>query len=83
LFLIDGDGVEEAQRLLDRHVQHVGDRLALEADLQGVAVITLAVADLAGDVDVRQELHLDLDDPSPVQASQRPPLTLKEKRPAL
>ena len=32
-------------------------------DLQGLAVVALALADLAGDVDVRQELHLDLDDP--------------------
>ena len=47
------------------------------------AVVALAVARLAGHVDVRQEVHLDLVWPSPRQASQRPPLTLKLKRPGL
>ncbi len=56
-----GDVVEELDRLLDGHVQHVGDRLALEADVQRLAVVALAVALLAGDVDVGQEVHLDLD----------------------
>ena len=32
-------------------------------DLQRLAVVALAAADLARDVDVGQELHLDLDDP--------------------
>ena len=54
--------LEELQRLLDRHVEHVGDRLALEQDLQRLAVVALALADVAGDVDVGQEVHLDLDD---------------------
>jgi hypothetical protein len=54
---------EEAQRLLDRHVEHVGDRLALEAHLEGLAVVALAAARLARHVDVRQEVHLDLDRP--------------------
>ena len=52
---------EELERLFDRHVEHVGDRLALEADVQRLAVVALAVALLARDVDVRQEVHLDLD----------------------
>ena len=52
---------KNAERLLDRHVEHVGDRLALEADVQRLAVVALAVALLARDVDVRQEVHLDLD----------------------
>ena len=54
--------LEEVQRLLDRHVEHVGDRLALERHLQRLAVVALALADVAGDVDVGQEVHLDLDD---------------------
>src|SRR5215210_4875670 len=52
---------EELERLLDRHVEHVGDRLALEADVQRLAVVALAVALLARHVDVREEVHLDLD----------------------
>ena len=54
---------EELQRLLDRHLEHVGDRLALEAHLERLAVVALALARLARDVDVGQEVHLDLDLP--------------------
>ena len=56
-----GIGLEELRRLLDRHVQHVGDGLALVVHGQGVGVVPGAVADLARHVHVRQELHLDLD----------------------
>src|SRR4051812_13477371 len=55
------DVLEELDGLLDGHVEHVGDRLALEADLERLAVVALAVALLARDVDVGQEVHLDLD----------------------
>ncbi len=54
--------LEELQRLLDRHVEHVGDGFALEQHFQRFAVVALALADVAGDVDVGQEVHLDLDD---------------------
>ena len=53
-------GGEELHRLVHRHLQHVGDALAFVADLQGLPVVALALADLAGDEDVRQEVHLDL-----------------------
>jgi hypothetical protein len=39
---VPGDGRhrrEELGGLLDRHVEHVGDRLALEVDLEGLAVV--------------------------------------------
>ena len=55
--------VEEGQRLLRGHVEHVRDIFALIEDLQRLAVIPLAVADLAGDEDVRKEVHLDLHEP--------------------
>ena len=54
---------EELERLLDRHVEHVGDRLALEAHLERLAVVARALARLARHVDVGQEVHLDLDLP--------------------
>ena len=54
---------EELERLGDRHLEDVRDGLALVVDLQRLAVVALALADLARDVDVRQELHLDLEDP--------------------
>ena len=56
-----GKRSKNSQRLVDGHVQHVGDVLALEQDLQRLAVVALALADLAGHRHVRQELHLDLD----------------------
>jgi hypothetical protein len=34
----------------------------LNSDVERLAVVALALADVAGDVDVRQEVHLDLDD---------------------
>ena len=54
--------LEELGALLHRHVEHVGDRLVLELHLQRLAVVALALADVAGDVHVGQEVHLDLDD---------------------
>src|SRR2546423_15591871 len=56
-------GAEEVERFLDRHLEDIGDRLALVVNLECFAVVALALADLARDVDVRQELHLDLEDP--------------------
>ncbi len=52
---------EEGQRLLAAHLEHVGDVLALERDVEGVAVVAGALAHLARHVDVGQEVHLDLD----------------------
>ena len=57
-----GHRLEERERLLDRHRQHFVDVLALVLDLERLAVVALAVADVAGHVDVGQEVHLDLDE---------------------
>ena len=54
--------LEETQRVLDRHLEDLMDALAAVADLECLAVITLAPAHIAGHVDVRQEVHLYLDD---------------------
>ena len=56
-----GHRLEERVRLLDRHREHFVDVLALVADLERLAVVALAVADVARHVDVGQEVHLDLD----------------------
>ena len=56
-----GHGLEELGGILDRHVEHVGDRFTLELHLQGLAIVARAMADVAGDIDVGQEMHLDLD----------------------
>ena len=54
-----GEVLEEAHRLLDRHLQHVGDGLAAIVDLQRLGVVARAVADFAVDVDVGKKVHLD------------------------
>ena len=58
-----GDGLEELFRVLDRHVEHVGDRVALELHLERLAVVAFAVAFLTRHVNVGEEVHLDLDQP--------------------
>ena len=55
-------GPEELGRLAHRHVEDIGDRLFLEGDLERLAIVALAVAGIAGDINIRQEVHLDLDD---------------------
>src|SRR5690606_1593026 len=52
----------EFSAFLDRHIEDIGDGFALEENFQRFAVIALAMADVAGDVNIRQEVHLDLDD---------------------
>ena len=55
------DGREELQRLLDRHVEDLGDGLALVVDLERLAVVAIPLADLAWHVHIGQEVHLDPD----------------------
>ena len=50
---------EQLERRVDRHVQHVGDRLAVELDGQGLGRVAGAAAGVAGDPDIGQEVHLD------------------------
>src|SRR5262249_54701205 len=54
-------GREELERFLGRHLEHFGDVLVLPRDVERVAVVARALAHLARNVDVRQEVHLDLD----------------------
>src|SRR5262245_62127880 len=54
--------LKERDALLDRHVQHVVDRLAAQRDLQRLAVETRALADAARDLDVGHEIELRGDD---------------------
>src|SRR5690606_27777109 len=54
--------LEIRQRLLYRQVQHLADRFAAITDFERFAVVTLAVADVAGHVHIGQEMHFDLDD---------------------
>ena len=74
---------EERLGVLHRHVEHVGDALALEQDLQRLAVVALALAGLAGDVDVGQEVHLDLDDAVALAGLAAPALDVEAEPPRL
>src|SRR5215470_4242257 len=57
-----GDRLEELRALLHRHVEHIGNGLVLELYLERFAVVALTLALVTSDVDVRQKVHLDLDD---------------------
>ena len=72
---------EHLERLLRRQRQDVGDRLALVVDLERLAVVPLAAADVAGDVDVGQEVHLDLDLPVPRARLAPPALDVEGEAP--
>src|SRR4051794_14418119 len=78
-----GDLLEEVDRLLDRHLEDVGDRLALEPDLQRFPVVAATVALLAGDVDVGQEVHFDLDLPIAAAHLAAPALDVEAEAPGL
>src|SRR5687768_18222480 len=54
------DRGEELCCFRDAHLEHVCDVLALEAHLQRLSVVALALTDLTGYVHVRKEVHLDL-----------------------
>ena len=53
---------KELHRLVNRHVEHLGDGLALVVHLERLAVVARPLADLTGNVDIGKELHLDLQD---------------------
>src|SRR5690606_26011013 len=54
--------LERLDALVHRHVEYVGDRAVAEFDVQRFAIVAFALADVAFDIDVRQEVHFDLDD---------------------
>src|SRR5216683_2891804 len=75
--------LEEFGGFLHRHVEHVGDRLAFEEHFQRLAVVAFALADIAGDVDVRQEVHLDLEDAVALAGLAAAALDVEGKSPGL
>lgn len=52
--------LEELSGLADRHVEDVADGLAVVLHLECFAIIAFAVAFLAFHIDIRKEVHLDL-----------------------
>jgi hypothetical protein len=81
--LADRDGLEELHRVLDRHVEHVGNRVALELHFERFAVVALAAAFLARHVDVGQEVHLDLDQAIALAGFAAPALDVEAEPPGL
>jgi hypothetical protein len=82
---IVGTSLKKACGVFHRQVQDLGDVLALPLHLQRLAVVALAVADVAGHVDVGQKVHFHLHHAVALAGFAAPaPLdcgTLKEKRP--
>ena len=55
--------LEEIEGIGYGEVENVGDGLSFISDLQRLAVVAPSLTDLAGDVDVRKEVHLDFHQP--------------------
>ena len=53
-----GNVLEQLQRLLNIHFQHIGNRLTLESDLQRFVVVPVSFADRTGNPHVSQKIHL-------------------------
>ena len=53
--------LEKLDTLIDSHFKHIVDRLALVVDFKSLAVIASALAHFAGNINIRQEVHFDLD----------------------
>ena len=52
---------EKFQPLFDRHLQHIGNGLAFVVHLQRFVIVAMPMAHFAGNVDIRQKVHLHLD----------------------
>ena len=50
--------LKELECILDRHVEHFGDVLAFVFNLQRFPVVAFSLTDIAGYVNIRQEVHL-------------------------
>ena len=74
---------EELCAVADAEPEHLRDRVAAVAHRQGRRVVALALADVAGDVDVGEEVHLDLDDPVAATGLAASPLDVEGEAPGL
>src|SRR5207302_8848646 len=57
------------------------DALAAEQYLQGLAIVAPALADVALDIDIRQKVHLDLDDAVALAGLTAPALDVEREAP--
>ena len=77
------DIAKEARGLIHRHIEHVGDVLALVSDLERLAIVAPAVADLALHIDVGQKVHLDLLHPLAFARLAAPAFDIEGKAPGV
>ena len=77
------DRLEEDEGLVHGHVEHLGDALPLVLHLERLAVVARALADVAGDVDVGEEVHLDPDRAVPLAVLAAPALHVEGESPGL
>ena len=57
-----GNLLEENARFVDRHFEDVRDTFPAKGHLQSFVVIPSSATGLAGDVDIAQKVHVDLDE---------------------
>ena len=74
-------GIKEFTRLFNGHIQHFVDGLTLVLNLQRFAVIAFAFALVARHVDIRQEVHLNLNDAVTLAGFAAPTANVKAKAP--
>ena len=76
-----GHRLEQGQRIFHGHFQHVVDGMSLVGYGQGFAVVAFAVANIAGHVDVGQEVHFDLDQTVALTGLAAPALDVEAEAP--
>ena len=79
LFMNVGNRAEEIGGLLNRHGQHVGDRFVAVQHFQGFAVVAFAVALIAIDIHIGQEVHFDFQQSIALTGLTAPPLNIEGK----
>ena len=52
---------KEDTGLVDRHIQYIGNIFPFVSDFERLPIIAFSLADIAGNINVRQEMHFDLD----------------------
>src|SRR5690606_40967674 len=57
-----GHRTEKFSSMLHRHLQNFGDIFAFVLNFKRFAVVALAMTNVAGHVNIRKKMHLDLDD---------------------
>ena len=77
------DVLKKVHPLVHRHVEHVRDGLAADFDLQRLFVVSRALTDLAGHVDVGEKVHLDLDRAVALAGLAAPALDVEREAPRL